>query len=100
MFPITNAEVRFAMVEDQEQVDKLLDIREQCPQLASIIYDNPKGLRNYEKPGLAALDALIASGQAFAGEQPGFFREQVEKTQPDGRATDQRDDPHGRRGCH
>ncbi len=83
VFPITNAEVRFAMVEDQEQVDKLMDIRDQCPQLASIIYDNPKGLRNYQEPGLVALDALIASGQAFAGEQPGFFREQVEKTQPD-----------------
>ncbi len=83
VFPITNAEVRFAMVEDQEQVDKLMDIRDQCPQLASIVYDNPKGLRNYDEPGLVALDALIASGQAFAGEQPGFFREQVEKTQPD-----------------
>jgi long-chain acyl-CoA synthetase len=32
-FPINNAEVRFAVVEDQEQVDKLLEIREQCPQL-------------------------------------------------------------------
>ncbi len=83
VFPITNAEVRFAMVEDQEQVDKLLEIREQCPQLVHIIFDNPRGLRNYQEPGLVALDALIASGQAFAGEQPGFFREQVEKTQPD-----------------
>ncbi len=83
VFPITNAEVRFAMVEDQEQVDKLLEIREQCPQLVHIIFDAPRGLRNYQEPGLVALDALIASGQAFAGEQPGFFREQVEKTQPD-----------------
>jgi len=83
VFPITNAEVRFAMVEDQEQVDKLLEIRDQCPQLAHIIFDAPRGLRNYQEPGLVALDALIASGQAFAGEQPGFFREQVEKTQPD-----------------
>ncbi len=83
VFPITNAEVRFAMVEDQEQVDKLLEIRDQCPQLVHIIFDAPRGLRNYQEPGLVALDALIASGQAFAGEQPGFFREQVENTQPD-----------------
>lgn len=83
VFPITNADVRFAMVEDQEQVDKLLEIRSQCPQLASIIYDDPKGLRNYDEPGLVALDALIASGQAFASRQPGFFRAEIEKAQPD-----------------
>ncbi|MEO8022957.1 AMP-binding protein, partial [Polaromonas sp.] len=83
VFPITNADVRFAMVEDQEQVDKLMEIRSQCPQLASIIYDDPKGLRNYDEPGLVALDALIASGQAFATQQPGFFQAEIEKAQPD-----------------
>lgn len=83
VFPITNAEVRFAMVEDQEQVDKLLEIRSQCPQLAHIIFDDPRGLRNYKEPGLVALDALIASGQAFAGQQPEFFRSEINKAQPD-----------------
>jgi len=83
VFPITNAEVRFAMVEDQEQVDKLLEIREQCPQLANIIFDDPRGLRNYEEPGLVALDALIAGGQAFSKAQPGFFKAEIEKAQPD-----------------
>ncbi len=83
VFPINNAEVRFAMVEDQEQVDKLMDIREQCPQLAHIIYDDPRGLRNYKEPGLVALDALIASGQALAASQPAFFRSQVEQAHPD-----------------
>jgi long-chain acyl-CoA synthetase len=83
VFPINNAEVRFAMVEDQEQVDKLMDIREQCPQLAHIIYDDPRGLRNYKEPGLVALDALIATGQALAASQPAFFRNQVEQAHPD-----------------
>lgn len=83
VFPINNAEVRFAMVEDQEQVDKLMDIRAQCPQLAHVIYDDPRGLRNYNEPGLVALDALIASGQALAASQPAFFRNQVEQAQPD-----------------
>ncbi len=83
VFPITNADVRFAMVEDQEQVDKLLEIRSQCPQLAHIIFDDPRGLRNYSEPGLLALDALIASGQAFADQRPDFFRAEIEKAQPD-----------------
>ena len=44
VFPINNAEVRFAFAEDQEQVDKLLEIREKCPQLAHIFFDDPRGL--------------------------------------------------------
>jgi long-chain acyl-CoA synthetase len=59
VFPIVNAEVAFAVVEDQEQVDKLLEIRPQCPNLARIWFDDPRGLRNYSEPGLAALDALV-----------------------------------------
>src|SRR3569832_2113644 len=39
-FPINNAEVRFAMAEDQEQGDKLIEIRAQCPQLSHIYYDD------------------------------------------------------------
>lgn len=83
VFPINNAEVRFALVEDQEQVDKMLEIREQCPQLAHIYYDDPRGLRNYDQPGLAALEELVAAGNAFAHNHPDFFQEEVDKAQPD-----------------
>ena len=83
VFPINNAEVRFAVVEDQEQVDKMLEIREQCPQLAHIYYDDPRGLRNYDQPGLAALQELVAGGEAFAHNHPDFYREEVNKAQPD-----------------
>ena len=70
VFPINNADVRFAVVEDQEQVDKMLEIREQCPQLQHVYYDDPRGLRNYDEEGLAALDELVAAGKAFAGCTP------------------------------
>ena len=83
VFPITNADVRFAMVEDQEQVDKLLEIRDRCPDLAHIIFDDPRGLRNYEEPGLTSLDRLIESGRALAASQPGWFRMEVDKASPD-----------------
>jgi long-chain acyl-CoA synthetase len=83
VFPITNADVRFALVEDQEQVDKLLEIRGQCPQLAQIVYDDPRGLRNYVEAGLQSLDALLEAGSAFAAAQPGFFRGEVDKALPD-----------------
>jgi long-chain acyl-CoA synthetase len=83
VFPINNAEVRFAVVEDQEQVDKMLEIREKCPQLAHIFFDDPRGLRNYSEPGLVAIDALLQSGVAFAAANPGFYKAEVAKVQPD-----------------
>jgi long-chain acyl-CoA synthetase len=83
IFPITNADVRMAVVEDQEQVDKLLEIRSQCPLLEHIIFDDPRGLRNYEEPGLQALDTVIDSGRAMASAQPGYFRAEVDKASPD-----------------
>jgi long-chain acyl-CoA synthetase len=83
VFPINNAEVRFAIGEDQEQIDKLLEVRTQCPQLATIYYDDPRGLRNYADAGLHSLDALVASGEVFTKEHPDFFRAEAGKAQAD-----------------
>ncbi|MDZ4128492.1 MAG: AMP-binding protein, partial [Hydrogenophaga sp.] len=83
VFPINNAEIRFAVVEDQEQVDKMLEIRDRCPQLSHIYFDDPRGLRKYDELGLGALEELVAAGQAFAKIHPQLFREQVEMAAPD-----------------
>ena len=82
VFPIHNADVRFAFAEDQEQVDKLIEIQPQCPQLQHIYYDDPRGLRNYDAPGLAALDEIQAAGKAFAAVHPDFFKTEVAKAVP------------------
>ncbi|MCA0240327.1 MAG: AMP-binding protein [Proteobacteria bacterium] len=82
VFPLNNAEVKFAVVEDQEQVDKMLELRAQCPQLAHVWYDDPRGLRKYDEPGLLSLDAVIEAGRAFAAAQPGFFDAEVAKAAP------------------
>ena len=82
VFPIVNADVRFAMVEDQEQVDKLLEIRDRCPLLTNIVFDEARGLRNYDEPGLVSLDQLIETGRAFAASQPLWFKAEVDKVRP------------------
>jgi long-chain acyl-CoA synthetase len=82
-FPINNAEVAYAIVEDQEQVDKLLELREHCPQLGRIWYDDPRGLRNYDAPGLASLDTLIVEGRSHASAHPGFVEAEIAQSQPD-----------------
>jgi long-chain acyl-CoA synthetase len=82
VFPITNAEIRFGIVEDQEQVDKLLEVRQSCPLLTHFWFDDPRGLRNYKESGLDSLDNLIAAGEKFANAQPGFFKAQAAMAQP------------------
>jgi long-chain acyl-CoA synthetase len=82
VFPVNNAEVRFAVVEDQEQVDKMLELREQCPLLAHIWYDDARGLRNYAEIGLDSLDALVAAGQAHDGSNARLFDDEVARCQP------------------
>ena len=77
VFPINNAEVRFAVVENQEQVDKLLEIRPDCAGLAHIYFDDPRGLRNYQQTGLASLTDLQQQGEQFAKQHPGFFDQEV-----------------------
>src|SRR5659263_699719 len=79
VFPITNADVRFAFAEDQEQVDKLLEIREQCPLLSNIYFDDPRGLRNYNEPGLVSLDDLLAAGKAYAAVHKEFLESEVSR---------------------
>jgi len=79
VFPISNAEVAFAIVEDQEQVDKMIEVRAAHPPLARIWYDDPRGLRHYDEPGLAALDTLVAAGRAWDAKHPAFFEAEVEK---------------------
>jgi long-chain acyl-CoA synthetase len=70
---VDHAEARFAVVEDQEQVDKLLHIRAQCPRLEFIVYDDARGLRTYSEPGLISLAELEERGDKLAISQPDYF---------------------------
>ena len=77
LFVLEHAEVRFAIAEDQEQVDKLLEIKEQCPSLEFVLYDDPRGMRHYDQPFLHAYSSVQERGKTFRDSNPGFFDEQV-----------------------
>ncbi len=77
LFVLDNAQVEFAIVEDQEQVDKLLELRAQCPSLRHIIFDDPRGLRNYDRPGLIAYAVVREKGIEYDRAHPGFFEQSV-----------------------
>ncbi len=79
VFVFENAEIEFAIAEDQEQVDKLLEIRESCPSLKHIIYDDPRGLRDYDDPALISYEKVQQLGREFAAAHPTFFADEVNK---------------------
>ena len=60
---LAHAEVRFAAVEDQEQVDKILSVSDRLPKLETMVYDEPRGLRDYDHARLHAIDDVIADGR-------------------------------------
>jgi long-chain acyl-CoA synthetase len=75
VYVLNDAEIDYALVEDQEQVDKLLEAAPQVPTLRHIYYDDPRGLRNYE--GVTAYERLLELGREFDRAHPAFFDEQV-----------------------
>ncbi len=78
-YVVDHADVRFALVEDQEQVDKLLQIMPDCPKLETIIYDDARGMRNYTQPFLHEYNEVQAAGRAFERDNPGFFDAECDK---------------------
>ncbi|MEL6287170.1 MAG: AMP-binding protein [Pseudomonadota bacterium] len=70
VFVLQHADTRFAVVEDQEQVDKVLSLADQISSLAGVIYDDPRGLKDYTVDKLHALDDVIARGKAMRAEKP------------------------------
>ncbi|HEV8531665.1 MAG TPA: AMP-binding protein, partial [Methylomirabilota bacterium] len=74
-FVIDHADATIVYAEDQEQVDKLLDLRNRLPKVRKVIYDDPKGMRHYSDPLLVSLVELEAAGAKLAAERPGLFDE-------------------------
>ncbi len=80
-FVLDHAEVRFAIAEDQEQVDKLLEIGERVPSLEVVVFDDDRGMRNYDQPFLHSYEAVLELGRKFDAENPGFFEAEIAKGQ-------------------
>ncbi|WP_435103649.1 long-chain fatty acid--CoA ligase [Arhodomonas sp. AD133] len=74
------SEAPIIMCEDEEQVDKALEISEQCPSVKHIVYHDPRGMRKYDDPRLISQAELFERGDALERERPGTYREMVEAT--------------------
>lgn len=74
---LDHSEAKFAVVADQEQVDKLLEIKDRCPRLERIIYEDPRGLRHYDHTILHAYAQVQEQGREYDRDQPTFYPECV-----------------------
>ena len=78
-----HSRARFALAEDQEQVDKLLELRRQAGQPEFILYDDPRGLGRYVDPGLLDWARLEADGRARLAAEPGLRADLLARARPD-----------------
>lgn len=76
-YVLDNADVKIALVEDQEQVDKMLEIRDRCPKLEHIIFDDTRGLRHYQQDFLHDYEKIQQAGVEFDREQPNYYDQEV-----------------------
>jgi long-chain acyl-CoA synthetase len=79
----SHAEVAVIVAEDQEQVDKVLALREQLPTLRHVIYDDSRGLGRYRFDWLRSFGEVQELGRVFAREHPGYFEAEIAKGVPD-----------------
>ena len=83
LYVFQDADIRVAIVEDQEQVDKMLEVAEDCPALKYVVYDDPRGLRNYAQANLLAFDRLLELGNDYAAKHPGYIDDAIKAIKAD-----------------
>jgi len=78
-YVLQDAEIKFAVVEDQEQVDKMLEIADQVPLLEHVVYDEARGMRHYTQTMLMGLDELQEMGRIHDRNQSDFLNGEIGK---------------------
>ena len=76
---VDHSDARFVVCETQEEVDKVLVVRDRCPKVERIFWDDPKGMRHYRDPMLMPLTEVMRLGREVAQEHPRLFEELVEQ---------------------
>jgi len=77
---LAHARARLVLAEDEEQVDKLLNISDQLPELEHIVYCDPRGMRKHADPRLMPVDRLVRIGLDLGLQEPGHYEELVGMT--------------------
>jgi len=79
-YVIDHSDAKFVIAEDQEQIDKILELRESIPKVRKVIYADPKGMRSYKNGILLDFTKVEALGRDMDNRNPDLFNEMVQKT--------------------
>jgi len=82
-YVLAHAEVSVIVAEDQEQVDKILALKEQLPTLRHLVYEDPRGMTQYRFDWLRSFTDVEELGRKFGGEHPGHFEAEIERGRPE-----------------
>jgi len=80
---LNHAEISVIVAEDQEQVDKILSLKDRLPALKLVVYDDPRGMRRYATGLLESFDEVQDSGRAFGTANPAYLDREIDKGAPD-----------------
>jgi long-chain acyl-CoA synthetase len=78
-FIVDHSDAKFMIVEGQEEVDKALAIKDKCPKVKKVIWDDPKGLRHYDDPILMSLEQVMECGRRIDEREPQRFGDMVKR---------------------
>ena len=76
-FVLDHADVKITVVENQEQVDKILEIGDRCAKIEHIIFDEHRGLRHYKQEFLHSIESIQALGREYDKAHPEFYDKEV-----------------------
>jgi long-chain acyl-CoA synthetase len=83
-FSIKRINSPVVVVQDQEQVDKLLEVKDKLPQTKKVVYIDPTGMTSYENdPWLISYAELLKTGEKFMADHPRFVKDEINKGRPD-----------------
>ena len=82
-FLIPHSESKFIFAEDQEQVDKILELKEKLPLIQKVIWWDHKGMRRYQEPLLVSYEQLKELGRNYEKEHPGIIESIISSLTPD-----------------
>ena len=83
LYLLTYGETKIVFAEDEEQVDKLLELGDRAPHLKHIVYSDPRGMRKYSDPRLLDADKLAKMGRDRAAREPQLYDQLVDATKGD-----------------
>lgn len=78
-YVLEHAGIQFMLAEDQEQVDKVMEVQAKCPALEQIIYDDERGMRDYDHTHLHSIKHMQDAGREFAKNNTDFVRQEIDR---------------------